>query len=347
MKLFRKANSKFYWYDFTVRGQRYRGSTEETKETRASKVAGLKLAQALEGSDPLDRKAPVLRQFSQRFKEWVTNSKLERKTQLYYENGWRLLSQTEVDGMRLDHITRDRVEALSFTGSAANMNCALRTLRRMLHKAEEWELIRKVPKFRLAKEYGRSLNLDEAAEKSLLEGAATCKWRKRTFQLFKDIVILMRDTGMRNERELYRVRIENIDWNNKVVLVPDSKTPDGRRIVPISDRAFQVLRARCVGRLEGWVFQSKRSKAGHLTTMADHFRQARRKAGLPENLVLYCGRHDYGTRVMKQTGNLKAVMLTMGHKDVKTAMRYQHPEVEIVRQALNQLAGTTAAAGSA
>ena len=26
----------------------------------------------------------------------------------------------------------------------------------------------------------------------------------------------------------------------------------------------------------------------------------------------------------------------MGHKDVKTAMQYQHPELEIVRAALNQ-----------
>ena len=31
MKLFRKPNSRFYWYDFTVRGHRYRGSTQETK----------------------------------------------------------------------------------------------------------------------------------------------------------------------------------------------------------------------------------------------------------------------------------------------------------------------------
>jgi hypothetical protein len=31
VKLFRKAKSKFYWYDFTVRGHRYRGSTQETK----------------------------------------------------------------------------------------------------------------------------------------------------------------------------------------------------------------------------------------------------------------------------------------------------------------------------
>jgi hypothetical protein len=28
-------------------------------------------------------------------------------------------------------------------------------------------------------------------------------------------------------------------------------------------------------------------------------------------------------------------MRTMGHKDVKTAMQYQHPELEIVRRALN------------
>jgi hypothetical protein len=38
---------------------------------------------------------------------------------------------------------------------------------------------------------------------------------------------------------------------------------------------------------------------------------------------------------LKETGNLAAVMKTMGHKDVKTAMQYQHPELEIVRQALN------------
>jgi len=36
-----------------------------------------------------------------------------------------------------------------------------------------------------------------------------------------------------------------------------------------------------------------------------------------------------------RTGNLAAVMKTMGHRDVKTAMRYQHPELEIVRAALD------------
>ena len=43
-----------------------------------------------------------------------------------------------------------------------------------------------------------------------------------------------------------------------------------------------------------------------------------------------------GTRVLTKTGNLAAVMKTMGHKDVRAAMQYQHPELELVRAALNQ-----------
>ena len=66
-----------------------------------------------------------------------------------------------------------------------------------------------------------------------------------------------------------------------------------------------------------------------------HFAEAREKAGLPKNLVLYCGRHDFGTVITARTGNVKAVMKVMGHRDVKTAMKYQHPEVDIVRAALN------------
>ncbi len=67
----------------------------------------------------------------------------------------------------------------------------------------------------------------------------------------------------------------------------------------LSDRVLALLRARCDGRTEGWVFPS------------------------------------YGTRVLRETGNLAAVMTTMGHKDVRTARRYQHPELDIVSEALN------------
>jgi hypothetical protein len=48
VKLFRKNKSKYYWYDFTVRGERYRASTKETNETRAQRL-------------PLSNSLPLLR----------------------------------------------------------------------------------------------------------------------------------------------------------------------------------------------------------------------------------------------------------------------------------------------
>ena len=66
------------------------------------------------------------------------------KMKSYLRNGWRLLERTTIPGMRIDHITTEDVNALSFSGSAYNVNCALKTLRRMLHLAQEWGLIGKV-----------------------------------------------------------------------------------------------------------------------------------------------------------------------------------------------------------
>lgn len=335
MKLFRKPNSRFYWYDFTVRGHRYRRSTQETKLARAAKAASVKLGSVIEGTDPFPSKPSVLSEFAERFDTWVEDGRLEEKTKKFYRNGWRLLKATPVAGLRVDQITGDFAEQLKFPGSAANANCALRTLRRMLHKAEEWKVIGHAPKIKMMKEHGRHLRLDDEAERKLTMGGLACNWRPRTRDLFRDIVILMRDTGMRNERELFRMRIENLDWQNRVIFVPDSKTAEGRRLVPMSGRVFEILRTRCDARQEGWVFPSKRSASGHLRSICNLFRKARNKAGLPKELVLYCARHDYGTRVLMRTGNLAAVMRTMGHRDVKTAMHYQHPELEIVRAALD------------
>ena len=335
VKLFKKPKSQFYWFDFTVRGQRYRGSTGETKAVRAMKMASIKLAQAAEHGDLFSAKATTLSEFGERFLTWLEEARVEEKTRKYYRNGCRLLKPTALFNIRLTEITTEDAEKLKFSGSAGNANCGLRTLRRMLRKAEEWKLIARAPKIQLLKEHGRNLTLDADAEQRLVQASLRCTWRPHTRELFRDILALMRDTGMRNERELFRMRLEDLDWNNRTIFVPDSKTPDGRRLVPMSRRTFEILKRRCRTRTEGWIFPSKRSACGHLRSVCNMFRRARNEAGLPKELVLYCARHDYGTRVLTRTGNLAAVMRTMGHRDVRTAMHYQHPELEIVRAALD------------
>jgi integrase len=327
VKIFKRRNSKHWWFDFTVRGKRYRGSTKEVNQARAAKIAALKLSGAMSGHDPLDRKSPTLKELAVRFLNWLETARLEADTRRYYHNGWRLLESTALLGRRINTLTTDEVEALRFPGSASNGNNALRTLRRMLHKAQEWKLVFEVPRFKLFKEEGRSLRLDDESEKRLLEVAE---------QPLMDIVVLMRDTGMRNARELYRMRIENIDWNHRVIFNPDSKTDKGRRFIVMSNRVVDILLVRCAGRSHGWVFPSKR-KGKHVTggLVNKQWVAARKRAGLPQELVLYCARHDFGTYVLQRTGNLKLVMDSMGHADVPTALKYQHPELELVREALN------------
>jgi integrase len=254
VKLFRKSKSKYYWYDFTVRGERYRGSTKEPNETRAQKAAALKLAAAIKGSDPLDRKPPTLREYSRDFLEWVATGQLESDTRRYYRNGWRLLAQTKIAAIRMDQISKDEVEKLQFPGSASNGNNALRTLRRMYSKAKEDKVIFEVPDFALFKERGRSLRLNDGAERRLSAVAE---------QPLKDIIVVMRDTGMRNARELYCMRVENVDFDAGTIFTPDSKTESGRRFIPMSSRVKEILEARCAGRSEGWVWMS-RYKGKHI-----------------------------------------------------------------------------------
>jgi integrase len=292
------------------------------------------LAAAVEGQDPLDRKPPTLSEFSMKFLDWVETARLEPKTRRYYRNGWRLLKEAKLKGkqhgimgMRIDRISAEYAEALEFPHSPSNGNNALRTLRRALNQAGELKLIREVPDFRLFKEEGRARRLDDEAERKLVKVAE---------QPLKDIIVLMRDTGMRNVRELYRMRVENIDWASNVYFNPNSKTEKGRRFIPLSDRSVELLKARSAGRTEGWVFASRyRGKHIGEAFVNRQWVKARKAAKLPEDLVLYCARHDYGTFALEQTGNLAVVMRSMGHADLNTAMKYQHPELRQLQAALN------------
>ena len=68
-------------------------------------------------------------------------------------------------------------------------------------------------------------------------------------QPVKDFIVVMRNTGMRNAREFYFMRVENVDFDAGTIITPDSKTQSGRRFIPMSSRVKQILEARCAGRL--------------------------------------------------------------------------------------------------
>jgi len=257
--------------------------------------------------------------------QWVERSQLEPKSKRYYRNGWRMIRETGIAGMRLDQITTDEVAAVRFPGSAANANNALRTLRRMLSKAEEWGLLRTARRIKLLKEYGRSAIIDPESEAKLLAVSG---------QPLRDVLVLMLDTGMRPS-EVFRMTWENVNWEAGTIFIPHGKTRNSRRYVPMSQRVATALLIRAGGKRIGWVFPSD-SCSGHLVSVEKQFIDARTKAGISPEIVLYCARHTFATQVLGATGNLALIMKAMGHSDAKTAMVYQHPAIETVRQVVDE-----------
>jgi integrase len=67
------------------------------------------------------------------------------------------------------------------------------------------------------------------------------------------------------------------------------------------------------------------------------FRIARKKAGLPDLVVLYSARHTFGTDLLDESKNMAVTMKAMGHGSTRMMMRYQHPEyVDVARAAINR-----------
>lgn len=353
MAIFRRKDSKVYWYDFTIDGTRHRGSTDTTRLTKARTIEAALIVKAKEeGSDAVRPvRAPILRDYASRFMGWVQSSKLEPNSKRYYEYGWKLLSSTRLANMQLSRITSDDAGATRFFRtitkdgvdqtvecSAQYTNQALRTLKRMLSKAKEWKLIRDVPKIRLSKAYGRDTLIDSETERALLQSLSEPVKHKRTSRArmqLRDILVIAQDTGMR-PKEIFRMRVEYIDWANMRIWNPYGKTAKSRRFVPMSQRMKELLQHRCSDKREGWVLPSSRSKSGHVNSINVGFRALRRRLGLSEKLVPYCARHTYGSYAMEATGNIFAVADSMGHVDVQSMKPYQHHSLDPLREVIDR-----------
>ena len=328
---------EIYHYSFIVAGRRYQGSTKQKTAVKARRVEIQLMADAKDGWLS-DKRVPRLGEFSTRFLKWVEDCSLDPDTKRYYRNGWRMLEQTKLSGMKLADIRNDDVEALGPSEhSSYNINSARRTLRRMLSKAVEWRLLRVAPRISLEEEHGRVKVFSAEQQQAFLNAAP---------QPLHDVAMLIFDTGMRPE-EVYRMRWENIDYSRRNIFVPFGKTKTSRRFVPLSLRCEAALMIRKAEqdrakhkRIKGtaWVFPSKRSESGHLSPLPCNrqFKTVRDVMGLGSDYVLYSARHTFGTEVMTETGNPKLVMKVMGHSELKTTMRYVHPETDMLREIIDR-----------
>jgi integrase len=145
-------------------------------------------------------------------------------------------------------------------------------------------------------------------------------------------------TGARSG-EITSIRWDHIDWQRRLIRLPDSKANEPRTI-HLSDAAIEVLRNVphvgpyvIAGRKYGSPFQSL-SRAWHI---------ARNYAGL-DDVHLHDFRHSFASIAAGQGLSLYTIGKLLGHKNPKTTARYAHLTRDVAQSANDEIGAVMQAA---
>ena len=185
----------------------------------------------------------------------------KEKTRDYYSYGTELLLEAAMGSLLLNEITGQhgaRFMAKKAHLSPSTVNCGLRTLRRAMNLAEKWGKLDRAPKIELAK--------GERQRERVVTLADFLAYQELCRQPWRDVVTVMYGTGMRPS-ENYTLRWERVVWADigGRIQIGDTKTPAGRRDLPMVSEVYSILKARHEAQghpRAGWVFPAA-TESGH------------------------------------------------------------------------------------
>jgi len=135
-----------------------------------------------------------------------------------------------------------------------------------------------------------------------------------------------------------------VDWDARLI----SKKGKRGRIVtaPITDEIEAILRP-LIGHHATFVFtyRAQRTRGEYLkgglypitfSGAKTQWRRTRARAGV-EGFRFHDFRHDLGTKLLRETGNLKLVQRALNHADLKTTTRYAHVLDTEIAEALERV----------
>ena len=115
----------------------------------------------------------------------------------------------------------------------------------------------------------------------------------------RNIIVIMVEMGLRPYRELIPMRKGQVDLENGVVHLPDSKTVNGIADMPMTDRARAAFASQMKQSGDSdYLFPSPRinSRQPHIAPVSTLWDRTLKRAGLP-HFSLYELRHTFATRL--------------------------------------------------
>jgi len=325
MTLYRRGN--VWWSRIEVHKRVYQFSTKTGNKNTARSVEATFRTEKLKGITGVE--APTLYNFSAQFINSLPG-RVSKETYRFYICHWMSLLEFEpLAECRLDRIGSAVIEQFITwrrkSVSTVSVNHNLRTLRRALHRAVEWNLISKVPKITLLpNEHQREYVL---SDKTVEQFAAKEKG------LIGKLVPFLVDTGLRR-REVTELTWDCVNFDERFVEIRKGKTKFARRKIPLTQRAEAILKnlPKCDER----VF-TRNGRRIDTNWISHAFLYARRRLKLPEEAVLHSTRHTFCTRLGKRGASAFDIQRLAGHSSITISQRYVHPSTDQLDAAIKLL----------
>lgn len=280
---------------------------------------------------------PIDRTFEELKEKYLAEHALPNKSKESFERDGYSFKQLErvFGGLKLSDITSDsignyKVKRRNDGVKPPTLAKELQLLRAVLNIAlKQWKWITTTPFNDVTIENPDTKDerwLNEEEEKRLL--AACPVW-------LREIILVAVNTGMRRS-ELLSLKWFQVDLDRKTLVLYKTKNREVRGI-PLNDIAHGILKAKSAGKdNDGYVFPSKVGTKRNNRNLNRAFETAREKVGLddvsPHNL-----RHTAASRMSQEQVDIVVISKILGHKDLRSTMRYAHHNVESVRHGVDAL----------
>lgn len=363
MSVYRDKRSPYLQFDFQYDGHRFHGSTKCTTRKDAEKFEAAELEKAKALVKAMKRSRASLQIDDVADRMWTDQAQYDAEPKATETNLARLIdyfgkskSLTDIDhnevkklvawrrGHRVSRrgkLTREEREALPLVSNATVNRSTTKVLQRLFTFAKtEGAVFEHEPKW-------EDLLLPEPEErvrelKSEEADAIDAAMRADYGPFFE----FARASGMRL-KECVTLRWAEVDFGTRQIVRIGK---GGRRVVfPITpmirgilfplqglhpEYVFTYLAVygnKRLGRVRGQRYRL--SYNGAKTA----WQRIRANAGLAD-FRFHDFRHDFGTKLLRDTGNLKLVQKALNHRDIKSTLRYAHVLDEDVAAAVERLA---------
>jgi len=155
----------------------------------------------------------------------------------------------------------------------------------------------------------------------------------------RNIVVIISELGLRYKKELLPMKKEQVDLENGLVHIADSKTVDGIGDMPLTEAAGEAFR-RQMEETPGseYLFPSPntRTQKPHMTNLRKVWATTLKKAGVPY-FAPYELRHTFATRL--SAGGVADHMVTqmLRQGDAEVFKLYSQAKLGMMREALTKL----------